>query len=195
MQTSSNFIDRWGGPALMIGALIFSLTKARGYVDPDDSLLIYVMLVGFAAWIVGIAAFFVRYAPTSGRLGKTGLGISFVGILLVAAGHLLSEAVWNATGVDLFLLIILGVLALIAGPLLFGAATLQRKTLQRRWRFVPLFIGLMGLMWILNGSDDGSLTFGFMFFRTLFALGWFFMGYALFSDKPVTAEKLAPQEV
>jgi hypothetical protein len=49
MQTSSNFIDRWGGPALMIGALIFSLTKARGYVDPDDSLLIYFMLVGFAA--------------------------------------------------------------------------------------------------------------------------------------------------
>lgn len=174
---------------------MFSLTKARGYVDPDDSLLVYFMLVGFAAWILGIAALFVSYAPTSSRLGKTGLGISLVGIVLVAAGHLLSEAVWNATGVDLFLLIILGVLALIVGPLLFGAAALRRKTLSRRWRFVPLFIGLVGLMWIFSGSDDGSLTFGFMFFRTLFALGWFLMGYALLTDKRETAEKLSPQQV
>jgi hypothetical protein len=192
MQTSSNFIDRWGGPALMIGALIFSLTKARGYVDPDDSLLIYFMLVGFAAWIVGIAAFFVRYAPTSGRLGKTGLGISFGGILLVAAGHLLSEAVWNATGVDLFMLIILGVLALIVGPLLFGVASLRRERLPRRWRFVPLFIGVVGLMWIFSGSDDGSLTFAFMFFRTLFALGWLLMGYVLWSYRDRPVRQMAP---
>ncbi len=31
----------------MIGALMFSLTKARGYVDPDDSMLGFFMFVGF----------------------------------------------------------------------------------------------------------------------------------------------------
>lgn len=187
---------RLGGLALMLGALIFSLTKARGYVDPDDSLLVYFMVVGFLAWLVGLATLHVRYAPISGKLGKTGLGMSFVGVALVAVGHLFSESVWRATGVDLFLLVILGVLAMIVGPFLFGIAALRREALPRRWRFVPLGTALIGLTWITaTGSDDGSLTFGFMLFRTLFAIGWLLMGYALFSDKRGAAEKLMPQEV
>jgi len=182
----------------MLGALIFSLTKARGYVDRDDSLLVYFMVVGFAAWLVGLAALYVRYAPVSGKLGKTGLGLSFVGVALVAVGHLFSEFVWRATGVDLFLLVILGVLAKIVGPFLFGIATLRREILPGYWRFLPLITALIGLTWITaTGSDDGSLTFGFMLFRTLFALGWLLMGYVLFSDRRETAqdEVLVLQEV
>jgi hypothetical protein len=33
-----------------------------------------------------------------------------------------------------------------------------------------------------------------VFFRTLFALGWFLMGYALFSDRSGASEKLALQK-
>ncbi len=177
-------VIRWGGPALMLGALIFSLTKARVYVDSDDSLLVYFMVVGFAAWLVGLAALYVRYASVSGGLGKIGLGMSFVGIVLLTAGHMFSfTSMYFLVGGDLFLLVLLGVLFLIAGPLLFGVAALRREILPRAWRFLPLFIGLMGLAWILNGSDDGSLTFGFMFFRTLFAFGWFLTGFVLFSDR------------
>lgn len=47
---------QWGGAAVMLDALMFMLTRARGYVDPDDSLLGYFMLTGFALWIVGLAA-------------------------------------------------------------------------------------------------------------------------------------------
>jgi len=186
----------------MLGALVFSLTKARGYVDPDDSLLVYFMLAGFAAWLLGLTALFLRYAPASGGLGKTGLGVSLVGILALAVGHLFSFTSLYAliedpiaVGVSMWSLVVLGVLSLIVGPFLFGISALRMGTLPRRWRFVPLVTGGIGLLWLAaTGSEDGSLTFGFMFFRTLFALGWFLMGYALFSDKRESAEKLAPQE-
>jgi hypothetical protein len=184
MQTLSNLVGRWGGLALMFGALMFSLTKARGYVDPDDSLLLYFMLVGFAAWLVGLAALYVRYASLSGKLGKAGLGMTFAGMVLLTVGHIftfLFPFLYLTTGTDLFLLVVVGVLALILGPFLFGIAALRMDVLPRRWRFLPLVTALIGIVWIFNSSDDGSLTFGFMFFRTLFALGWLLMGYVLWA--------------
>ena len=33
-----------------------------------------------------------------------------------------------------------------------------------------------------TGGGTGELTFSFMFFRTLFALGWMLLGYVLWSD-------------
>jgi hypothetical protein len=190
MRTLSNFIARWGGPALVLGALVFSLTKARGYVDPDDSLLVYFMAVGFAAWLVGLAALFTRYAPPSGRLGKTGLGVSFVGMVAMAVGHLFSfSPVYHVIEgyfvieVAMFALFALGVLGLMAGLLLFGIAAIGTEVLPHRWRFVQLATAMIGLVWITaTPSDDGSLTFGFMFFRTLFAFGWFLMGLLLWFD-------------
>jgi hypothetical protein len=65
---------RSGGLALLLGAFMFSLTKARGYVDADDSLLGYFMFAGFALWLIGVAALYSRYGPLSGRLGRPGLG-------------------------------------------------------------------------------------------------------------------------
>lgn len=193
MQMSS--WTRVGGLALMLGALIFSMTKARGYVDPDDSLLVYFMLVGFAAWLVGLAALYVRYAPISGRLGNTGLGISFVGIVMLAVGHLFSF-MSLAVGVDLFLMVVLGALALTTGALLFGVAAVLRGMLPRYWGFVPLLTGLAGFAWFfLSGAGDGPLFF--LVPRTLFALGWLLTGYVLFSDRRETAQDavLTVQEV
>lgn len=176
---------RWGGAALMLGALMFMLTKARGYIDPDDSLLGYFMVVGFGAWIVGLAALYFRYAPIAGRLGKAGLITAILGILSLAVGHLYSFLL----PVELFGLIILGSLALALGALLFGVAALRKKLLPRYWRFLPLLTGLIGFSWFFFGSNEsGLLTFTFMFFRTLFAFGWLLIGYVLWSDREETAE-------
>jgi hypothetical protein len=152
--------------ALMLGALMFMLTKTRGYVDPDDSLLGYFMLAGFFLWLLGLAALYARYAPLSGGLGKTGLGMSFVGIVLLAVGHPFSFV----TRLDLFVLVILGTLVLILGPLLFGLAAwrtlmfgpdvAQSKILPRRLRAVPLFTGLMGLAWFFNTGETTFLFSG-----------------------------------
>lgn len=162
---------------MMLGASMFMLTKARDYVDPDDSLLGYFMLVGFSAWLVGVAALYVRYAPFSGRLGKTGLGVSLAGIMLLAVGHQFSFM----SGVDLFMLVILGGLALALGPLLFGVAAARMDILPRYWRFLPLFTALAGFCWFFTGEE---LVWGvFIIPRTLFALGWLLLGYVLFSDK------------
>ena len=59
---------RSGGLALLLTAFMFSLTKARGYVDADDSLLGYFMFAGFTLWLIGVAALYSRYGPPSRRL-------------------------------------------------------------------------------------------------------------------------------
>jgi hypothetical protein len=180
---SGRLFYRLGGLALLLGALIFSLTKARGAVDPDDSLLGYFMVVGFTLWLVGVTALYLRYGPVSGRLGKTGLGTAVVGVVLLAVAHPLSFMTdTDLFGVDPFMLIILGALALLLGPVLFGIAALRREVLPRNWRVLPLLTGLMGFAWLFFGTNDtGQLTFSFMFFRTLFALGWMLLGYVLWS--------------
>ena len=177
---------RWGGPALMLGALMFMLTKTRGYVDPDDSMLGLFVFAGFGLWLVGLATLYSRYAPVAGGLGKAGLGISIAGVVLLAVGHPFSFM----TGTDLFGLIILGALALAIGPLLlglacwptlaYGATARPVEILPRRWRIVPLFTGLAGLAWF--GNNDETT---FFVFRTLFAAGWLLMGYVLWSDAEV----------
>lgn len=158
---------------------MFSLTKTRGYVDPDDSLLGYFIVAGFALWLIGLAALYSRYGPALGRLGKIGLGMAVVGVMLLAVGHFFAFM----TQTDLFMLVVLGALALMLGPLLFGIAALRRAAMPRYWRALPLSTGLLGFSWLFFGSNDtGELTFSFMFFRTLFAAGWMLLGYVLWSD-------------
>lgn len=175
---------RSGGLALLLGAFMFSLTKARGYVDADDSLLGYFIFAGFTLWLIGVAALYSRYGPLSGRLGRTGLGMAVVGVVVLAVGHLFSFT----TQLDLFVLVAFGALALMLGPLLFGIASLRSEAMPRHWRALPLATGLMGFTWLFFGSSDtGELTFTFMFLRTLFAVGWMLLGYVLWSDARVSA--------
>ena len=165
---------------------MFALTKARGYVDPDDSLLGYFIFGGFALWLAGVAALYSRYGPVSGRLGKIGLATAVVGVVLLASGHAFSFM----TAVDMFVLVIFGALALMLGPLLFGVAVLRRGILPRRWKALPLVTGLMGFCWLFFGSSDtGEVTFTFMFFRSLFAAGWLLLGYVLWSEARSTVEE------
>ena len=175
----------------MLGALMFSLTKARGYVDADDSLLGYFMFAGFTLWLIGVAALYSRYGPLSGRLGRTGLGMAVVCVVVLAVGHLFSFT----TRLDLFVLVAFGALALMLGPLLFGIAFLRSEAMPRYRRVLPLATGLMGFTWLFFGSSDtGELTFTFMFLRTLFAVGWMLLGYVLWSDaKKSAAEASGPK--
>ena len=133
---------------------------------------------------MGVTALYLCYGPVSGRLGKTGLGTAIVGVLLLAVAHPLSFMTEvDLFGVDPFMLIILGALALLLGPILFGIAALRREVLPRYWRVLPLLTGLMGFAWLFFGTNDtGQLTFSFMFLRTLFAIGWMLLGYVLWSD-------------
>lgn len=149
------------------------------------------LCLGFGLWLVSLTALYARYAPLSGGRGRTGLGMSIAGIVLLAVGHPFSFI----TGLDLLGLIVLGVLALAIGPLLFGLAcwpTLAYggvarpvEVLPRRWRFVPLFTGLPGLAWFGNSGETA-----FFLFRTLFAAGRLLIGYVLFSDAETPAKRL-----
>ena len=110
-----------------------------------------------------------------------------MGLTLLAVGHPISFM----TEIDLFILIILGGLALTIGPLLFGIAALQREVLPRYWRALPLLTGLTGFAWFFFTNSEGN-RLAFMLLRTLFALGWLLLGYVLWSDREVPTEHPVP---
>jgi hypothetical protein len=101
-------------------------------------------------------------------------------VVLLTVGHRFSFM----CEVDLFVVVLLGAFALMLGPPLFGIAFLRKGVLPRYGRVLPLFTGLMGFVWLFfTGSETSrQLTFSFMFFRSLFALGWILLGYVLWSD-------------
>lgn len=169
------------GIALMIAALIFVLTKLRHVVDADDSLLGYFMTIDFALWLAGLAGFYLHYRARAGWLGKGGIIVSILGVASLTAGHF-GEFVLHT---DFFAFIILGSLALALGPLLFGIAVLRRAVLPRQWRYLPLVTGVIGIAWPLISNPEGS-RLRFLFFRTLFGLGWLLLGYVLYSDQSET---------
>ena len=123
----------------------------------------------------------------AGGLGKAGLVTSVVGLVLLAIGHPFSFM----AEVDLFLLVVLGGLGLMIGPLLFGIAALRKEVLPRYWSALPLLAGLTGFAWFFFTNSEGD-RLPFIFLRTLFALRWLLLGYVLWSDKEVSAEHSAP---
>ncbi len=49
-------------------------------------------------------------------------------------------------------------------------------------RYLPLVTGVIGIAWPLIANPESS-RLRFLFFRTLFGLGWLLLGYVLCSDQ------------
>lgn len=189
----SNRVAQWGGVAFMLGNLLFLVNKlnemsrlflARSMPDVisgEDRLLI---LIGQVALIIGYVAYFWLYAGHVGRLGKNALRLFCGGGILLAVGHgsFMPEGD-SIIGPGLFLLVIIGLAVMLIGLILFGIVNLRQPILGR-WPWLPLATGLMGFIGFFLFSGE-EITAVFLLFRTLFALGLFGLGLALWLEKPV----------
>jgi hypothetical protein len=118
-----------------------------------------------------------------GRLGKNGLRLFCGGGILLAVGHI---AFMPIIAFDLFILVTLGLAAMLLGLILFGVANLHRPVLG--WgQWLPLATGLMGFIGFFLFSGE-EITAVFLLFRTLFALGLIGLGLSLWLEKPVQPE-------
>ena len=159
---------RWGGLAAMgagVLAIVYSLLGfAAGKGDepgPLDILVILAMLLE----VVGLLGFHALQGRNYGRIGRAGLYTS-IGSLVIFEFLLLASLVGGDVGLDW--LVAVGVLGLLVGLALYGAATLQAKVLPR-WCGI-LFIILMPVGILLG---DLQPIWG--------GLGWLALGYALWS--------------
>jgi hypothetical protein len=174
---------RWGGIALMIGVLIFIGSRFRHLVDPTDRMLGALMVVAFVAWFLGLLALRDRYRHRSNLLGRVGLVLGPVAIVLVTVGHV-AAFVFGFPG-PWFVPIVLGTFLLVIGVLSFGIAALRGDVLPR-WRVVPLVAGAVGLLWIVFAFDarpvEGNPE-AFLLMRTAFGLCWLPLAYVLLTDR------------
>ncbi len=162
------------GPAAVLGGVLW---LGQWWLDAPLESLSFSVFWTLAAVQVLLLLSVLRGMLTlggSGRFGKIGLVVAFVGTILMLVALALMPLP-NAAGWAWFM----GVPALTGGWLLFGLANMGSKVLPR-WNALPLIIGLMavlisilhdllGIGWTL---PVGIVTLG---------LGWVLLGYVLWS--------------
>jgi len=159
---------RWGGLAAMgagVLAIVYSLLgSAAGKGDepgPLDILVILAMILE----VVGLLGFHALQGRNYGRIGRAGLYTS-IGSIAIFEFLLLASLVGGDVGLDW--LVAVGVLGLLVGLALYGAATLQAKVL-------PRWCGILFIIFMPVGILLGDLQ------PIWGGLGWLALGYALWS--------------
>ena len=168
---------RWGGLAAMgagVLAIVYSLLGfAAGKGDepgPLDILVILAMILE----VVGLLGFHALQGRNYGRIGRAGLYTS-IGSIAIFEFLLLASLVGGDVGLDW--LVAVGVLGLLVGLALYGAATLQAKVL-------PRWCGILFIIFMPVGILLGDLQ------PIWGGLGWLALGYALWShSRGVAAER------
>ena len=167
---SSADLVRWGGLAA-IGAGVLAIAYGllgllTGKGDEPGPLDILVILAQ-ALEVVALLGFHALQGRNYGRIGRAGLYTAIAALVLF---ELLLVASLFGGDVGLDWLVAVGVLGLLVGLVLYGAATLQARVLPR-WCGI-LFIILMPVGILLG---DLQPIWG--------GLAWLALGYALWSQR------------
>lgn len=182
---------RWGGAAFMLGNILFLANKfdemsrlflgryMADVISGEDRLLI---VFGQVLLIAGYMGFLKTYMPTE-KFARITFGLFVWGGIIVAVGH---TGFMDGMPDALFFVVMLGMLLMVPGLILFGISNM-RKLVISRWKWLPLFTGVMGFIGFFLFSGE-EITATFLFFRTMFALGLIGLGLTLLLEKPAQSE-------
>jgi hypothetical protein len=196
-----------GGLAFVLGNILFVVNKldemsrlflGRRMPDVISGQHIGLIAFGQVLLIIGYVAHYRFYAQRVGRPGnaniRRALRLFCGGGIVLAIGHVTfmsALAPYIPPSIlpyaeNLFLLVIIGLALLLAGLIWFGILNLRQPVVSR-WRWLPLFTGLMGFIGFFLFSGD-NITATFLFFRTLFAFGLIGLGLTLWLEKTTQPE-------
>jgi hypothetical protein len=136
--------------------------------------------------LVGVLA---RDARRSGRLGRAGYALSFVGVTVFSVGNLAEGVFAMEFGVVLFGV---GLMILTMGVVVLGLVVRRAKVLSV-WAMWPLVVGWAAFLPVANSP----VVFGFAFFvlsllaAGMLGSGWVTVGYALWSERSASARQPA----
>ena len=172
---------RWGGLAAMGGGVLFIVYSLLGVATrkgEESGPLDLLAILGYVLLIVGLAGFHTLQQRNYGRIGRAGLYTTIAAFLLwevllltglLGVGEALPE--W---------LVAVGVLGLLVGLVLYGAATLQARVL-------PRWCGILFILFMPVGILLGDLQPNLQPIWS--GLIWLALGYGLWSHSGAAAEQ------
>ncbi len=179
---------RLGGLATMVGALLFVAAPLFSRYFPQAMEPLPAMeaflVVALILMPVGMVGFHALQGRNYGRVGLAGFWMAVVAPLAVALGsasYLWWGSVFGAS--LLWLALPVGPIVLLVGFALYGVATLRVRVLPR-WCGV-IFIVAMPVA--LGSSIVGAFASVFV----VFGFAWLALGYALWSQRDTSAERLS----
>jgi hypothetical protein len=132
---------------------------------------------------VGLAGFQALQKGNYGRIGRAG----FYTVIVAASAQIIAQVGLMSGSMALEFLDFLGLLSVMVGFVLYGAATLQARVLPR-WCGVGFIVGLP-VWWVVSvllgneyGGSLGGMLFGFL---------WLALGYVLWSRRGTATEQPA----
>ena len=179
---SSSGLIRWGGLAAMLAGVVWVVSGIFAIlyqgVHAPGTFPYYLVEGTFAVavlfTVVGMVGLHALQKGSYGRIGRAG----FYTVVLASSGQVLGTVVLLAGSAALAWLVFpVGVLAVLVGFVLYGAATLQARVLPR-WCGVGLIVGLP--VAIALGLYGGNILFGLL---------WLALGYVLWSWRGTAAEQ------
>jgi hypothetical protein len=183
---SSSDLIRWGGLAGMLAGAAFIVLMLIPEGPPGSFLYTLnglVFIVAVLLVLVGLAGFHALQKGNYGSIGRAG----FYTVIVAATAQIIAQ-VGSMLGSTAFrFLDFLGLLGVMVGLVLYGAATLQARVLPR-WCGVGFIVGLP--LWIVvsvvlgneYGGSLGGLLFGFL---------WLALGYMLWSRRSTATKQPA----
>jgi len=180
---SSSDLIRWGGLTGMLAGAAFIVLMLIPEGPPGSFLYIlnsFVFIVAVLLVLVGLTGFHALQKGNYGRIGRAG----FYTVIVAATAQIIAQ-VGSMLGSTAFrFLDFLGLLGVIVGFVLYGAATLQARVLPR-WCGVGFIVGLP--VWIVVSVILGN-EYGGSLGGMLFALLWLALGYVLWSRRGTATE-------
>ena len=208
---SSSTLIRWGGPAGMLGGLLWALLPlAIVLVSIEDkqpgtpahlatAALYWLMaVIPLLLLLVGLVGLRVLRSGSYGRLGRVGFVVSSVALTLMFAGNAVEVASLtfsgseSAVGHSMFLI---GFLALLAGSVLLGIALVRtQRDLSSRIGGLLFILALpLGiLLAVVLGAVAPKTDLGFWAAITVpYGVAWILLGGALRSHRTEPARQPA----
>ena len=193
-MSSSNLV-RWGAWAGMLGGLLWALfplgelPEVASVLTPRGSLAYYALmyLLPQVLMLVGLARLHALRSSRYGRLGKGGIFVSFVALVLVLSGSAWDMARIASTGGGStagYLTLIVSFFLLTWGSALLGLAMIGML------HDLPSYLGglllsvavPLGLLYVFEAG--GAWDFRFWVGLTVpYGVAWAFLGYTLLSER------------
>lgn len=175
---SSSDLIRWGGLAAMVAGVVFIVLMLIPEGPPGSLLYTLnrlVFIVAVLLMLVGLAGFHVLQKGNYGRIGRGGFYTSIV----AGIAQIIAQVGFMSGSMALAFLDFLGLLGVMVGLVLYGAATLQARVLPR-WCGVGFIVGLP--VWLVASVVLGN-EFGGSLGGTIFGFLWLGLGYVLISER------------
>lgn len=183
---SASNLNRMGGLALILGALLMSVSSSfRPSGGQGGSTWWLITFVGALFLLLGLPAMYAHQARQAGKLGLIGFVMTFLGCAALEVGSaVLPESQWAQIGTGFTIAFALGMVGFNLGLIVYGIATLRARVFPR-WAALLIIVGVpaifLGNLSPLIGAKPEVLIF----------LGLAWCGAVLWSGKGATVKQPA----